>query len=100
MFEGITRGLSDALRKLRGRGRLTEGNIRDGLCEVRRALLVADVNFTVVNNFIARVEERSVGQDVLAKVDPSELIVKIVYDELVQLMCPVDQKIRFAKDRA
>src|SRR5580700_4185326 len=99
MFEGITRGLSDALKKLRGRGRLTEANIRDGMREVRRALLEADVNFTVVNTFIGRVEERAVGQDVLARVDPSEQIVKIVYDELVQLMGPVDQKIRFAKER-
>ena len=97
--KGITRGLSDALKKLRGRGRLTEANIREGLRKVRRALLEADVNFTVVNTFIARVEERSVGQDVLTRVDPSEQIVKIVYDELVQLMGPVDQKIRFAKDR-
>jgi signal recognition particle subunit SRP54 len=99
MFEGITRGLSEALRKLRGRGRLTEANIREGLREVRRALLEADVNFTVVNTFIDRVEQRAVGQDVLAKVDPSEQIVKIVYDELVQLMGPVDHKIRFAKER-
>jgi len=99
MFEGITRGLSDALKKLRGRGRLTEANIREGLREVRRALLEADVNFTVVNTFVERVEERAVGQDVLARVDPSEQIIKIVYDELVQLMGPVDPKIRFAKDR-
>src|SRR5580704_15059567 len=99
MFEGITRGLSEALRKLRGRGRLTEANIRDGMREVRRALLEADANFSVVNKFIAKVEERAVGQDVLAKIDPSEQIVKIVYDELVQLMGPVDNKIRFAKDR-
>ena len=99
MFEGITRGLSDALKRLRGRGRLTEANIREGMREVRRALLEADVNFTVVNTFIARVEERAVGQDVLARVDPSEQIVKIVYDELVQLMGPVDHKIRQAKDR-
>jgi len=99
MFEGITRGLSDALKKLRGRGRLTEANIREGLREVRRALLEADVNFTVVNTFIARVEERAVGQDVLARIDPSEQIIKIVYDELVQLMGPVDHKIRFAKER-
>src|SRR6266508_6503010 len=99
MFEGITRGFSEALKRLRGRGRLTESNIREGMREVRRALLEADVNFSVVNNFIARVEERSVGQDVLARVDPSEQIVKIVYDELVQLMGTVDHKIRQAKER-
>src|SRR5215207_9198248 len=99
MFEGITRGISDALKRLRGRGRLTEANIREGLREVRRALLEADVNFTVVNEFITRVEARSVGQDVLAKIDPSEQIVKIVYDELVQLMGPVDHKIPQRSDR-
>src|SRR5579883_3530652 len=84
MLEGIQRGLSEALKKLRGRGRLTEANVREGLQEVRRALLDADVNYTVANDFIARVTERSIGQQVLRTVDPSEQIVKIVYDELVQ----------------
>src|SRR5438477_5221215 len=93
MFEGITRGLGDALRKLKGRGRLTADNIREGLREVRRALLEADVNFTVVQDFIARVEEKAVGQDVLARIDPSEQIIQIVYQELVALMGPVDHKI-------
>jgi signal recognition particle subunit SRP54 len=99
MFEGITRGLSDALKKLRGRGRLTADNIREGLREVRRALLEADVNFTVVNEFIHRVEEKAVGQDVLARVDPSEQIIQIVYQELVGLMGPVDHKIPQRGDR-
>src|SRR5947209_6109113 len=99
MFEGIQRNLSEALKKLRGRGRLSEANIRDGMREVRKALLEADVNFNVVNDFIARVTERSVGQDVLARLDPSEQIVRIVYDELVALMGPVDNRVRFAKDR-
>ena len=63
MFEGIQRGLSEAFKKLRGRGRLTEANVRDGLREVRRALLEADVNFTVANDFINRVTERSVGRE-------------------------------------
>jgi signal recognition particle subunit SRP54 len=99
MFEGITRGLSDALKKLRGRGRLTADNIREGLREVRRALLEADVNFTVVNEFIGRVEEKAVGQDVLSRVDPSEQIVQIVYQELVGLMGPVDHKIPQRGDR-
>jgi signal recognition particle subunit SRP54 len=99
MFEGIQRGLSEALKKLRGRGRLTEANVREGLQEVRRALLDADVNYTVANEFIARVEQRSLGQQVLRTLDPSEQIVKIVYDELVQLMGPVDTNIPFAKDR-
>ena len=99
MFEGIQKGLSDALKKLRGRGRLTEANVREGLREVRRALLDADVNLHVADAFIARVTERSVGQEVLGKLDPSEQIVKVVYDELVKLMGPVDPSFHFAKDR-
>jgi len=99
MFEGITRGLSDAFKKLRGRGRLTPENIKDGLREVRRAFLEADVNFNVLTDFIARVEAKSLGQDVLARVDPSEQIIKIVYEELVQLMGPVDPKIPQRADR-
>src|ERR1700722_1519272 len=99
MFEGIQRGLGEALKKLRGRGRITEANIRESMGEIRRALLDADVNFTVANDFIGRVTERAVGQAVLRTIDPSEQIVKIVYDELVQLMGPVDHGFHFAKDR-
>src|SRR5262249_34362558 len=99
MFEGIQRGLGEALKKLRGRGRITEANIRDSMGEIRRALLDADVNFTVANDFIARVTERAVGQAVLRTIDPSEQIVKIVYDQLVQLMGPVDHGFHFAKER-
>jgi len=103
MLEGIQRSLSEALKKLRGRGRLTEANIRAGLLEVRAALLDADVNYNVVQDFIARVTEKSLGQQVLRSIDPSEQIVKIVYDELVALMKGTSDKapseIRFAKDR-
>ena len=99
MFEGIQKSLSEALRRLTGRGRLTEANIREGLDEVRRALLEADVNYHVANAFIQRVAERAIGQEVLKSLKPSEQIVKIVYDELVGLMGPVDHSLRFAKDR-
>jgi signal recognition particle subunit SRP54 len=99
MFEGIQRNLSEALKKLRGRGRITEANVRDAMQEVRRALLDADVNYTVANDFVKRVTERSIGQQVLRTLDPSEQIFKIVYDELVALMGPVDSNFRFAKDR-
>jgi len=99
MFQGIQRSLAEAFKKLRGRGRITEANVREGIQEIRRALLDADVNFTVVNEFVARVTEKSLGQAVLRTLDPSEQIIKIVYDELVQLMGPVDATIRFAKDR-
>ncbi len=99
MFEGIQRNLSEALKKLRGRGRITEANVRDAMQEVRRALLDADVNYTVANDFVQRVTERSIGQQVLRTLDPSEQIFKIVYDELVALMGPVDTGFHFAKDR-
>lgn len=99
MFEGITKSLGEALKKLRGRGRLTAENVKDGLREVRRAFLEADVNFTVATDFIARVEAKSLGQDVLARVDPSEQIIKNVYEELVALMGPVDHKIPQRADR-
>jgi signal recognition particle subunit SRP54 len=99
MFDGIQRGLKEALGKFRGRGRLTADNIREGLREVRRAFLEADVNFNVTNDFIARVEAQAVGQDVLERVNPADQIVKIVFDELVALMGPVDPKIPVFKDK-
>src|SRR3954452_4716162 len=99
MFEGLQRGLGEAIKKLRGRGRITESNIREGIQEVRKALLDADVNYNVVETFVERVTQKSLGQAVLRTIDPSEQIVKIVYDELVALMGPVDTRIRFAKDR-
>jgi signal recognition particle subunit SRP54 len=99
MFEGIQKGISDALKKLRGRGRLTEANVRDGLGEVRRALLEADVNYTVANDFIARVTQKALGQEVLRTLDPSEQIVRIVYEELVELMGPIDHDFHFARER-
>src|SRR5437016_6353209 len=99
MFEGISRGLTDALKRLRGRGRLTEANVKEGLAQVRTALLEADVNYTVANAFIERVTEKAVGEEVLRTLDPSEQIVQIIYTELVELMGPVDHRLHFAKDR-
>ncbi|MBX9680746.1 MAG: signal recognition particle protein [Gemmataceae bacterium] len=99
MFEGITRGLSEALKKLKGRGRITEENVREGLQAVRTALLEADVNYDVADAFIQRVTQQAVGQEVTKMLDPSEQIVQIMYNELVQLMGPVDAKFHFAKDR-
>ncbi len=93
MFEGLQRTLTGALRKLRGRGRLTEANIRESLDEVRVALLDADVHLDVANAFIAKVVKRAVGQEVLKSLDPGEQVLKIVYDELVALMGPVDSSI-------
>ena len=99
MFESIQKGLSEAFKKLRGRGKITEANVRESMVEVRKALLDADVNYTVVNDFIKKVTDQSLGAEVLRTLDPGEQIVKIVYDELVALMGPADANIRFAKDR-
>ena len=99
MFEGIQRGLAGAFKSLRGRGRITEENVKDGLRLVRTSLLEADVNFDVTNAFIERVTAQSVGQEVLRTLDPSEQIVQIIYKELVELMGPIDHKLHFPKDR-
>ncbi len=98
MFEGITKSLSEAFKKFRG-GKLTAENIRDGLQEVRRAFIEADVNYDVVTDFIGRVEAKAVGQEILARVNPSDQIIKIVHEELVGLMGPVDHKIPQRADR-
>src|SRR5256885_1788734 len=86
MFEGIMRGLTDAIKNLRGKGRITEANMQEGLKQVRTALLEADVNYNVANDFIERVKAQAVGQQVLRSLDPSEQIINIIYQELVRLM--------------
>ena len=85
MFEGITDGLKGALSFIE-RSRLTEGNIREGLGQVRQALLEADVNFDVANDFVSRVTAQAMGEKVLKSIRPSEQIVGIVHQELVELM--------------
>lgn len=86
MFEDLTARLDQVFRNLRGIGKLTEDNIRESLQDIRRVLLDADVNLQVAREFLARVEEKAVGQEVLKSVLPAQLIVKIVYDELVHLL--------------
>ncbi len=86
MLEELTGKLESAFRKLRGYGKLTEKNVEDSLKEVRRALLEADVNYKVVKDFIARVQEKAIGENVLKSVTPGQLIVKIVHDEIVRLL--------------
>jgi signal recognition particle subunit SRP54 len=95
MFDDLQKRLSSAFSRFRARGILTEANIKDGMREVRTALLEADVNFNVVQEFMARVNERAVGTQLLRSVRPEQQIVKIVHDELVELMGPVDPTVRF-----
>jgi signal recognition particle subunit SRP54 len=93
MFESIQSGLSSALRSLRGKGKLSEANMREGLELVRQALLEADVSYDVVNDFIERVSADAVGERVLNSLDPTQQLVGIVYRELVNLMGPVDHSL-------
>ena len=93
MFESLTASLSSALGALRGRGRLTESNMREGLEGVRTALLEADVAYDVANQFLDRVVTDAVGAKVLDSLDPAQQLVGIVHKELVSLMGPVDHSL-------
>jgi signal recognition particle subunit SRP54 len=86
MFESLTDKLTSALRNLRGVGKLSEDNMADALKEVRAALLAADVHFKVARDFIDRVQQQCVGQEVLKSVTPGQMIIKIIHDELVKLL--------------
>ena len=93
MLDTLTDKLSGVFRGLSGRGRISEENVREAMREVRTALLEADVNFKVVRDFTDRVLEKAIGQEVIKTLKPGEVMVKIVYDELVGLMGPVDTRI-------
>lgn len=93
MFENLTERLGRTLKQIRGRGRLTDANIKDALREVRMALLEADVALPVVRDFIERVRARAVGQEVLASLTPGQALVKVVRDELVSLMGDANEEL-------
>ena len=93
MFESLQESLAGALKTLRGKGKLSEANMRDGLELVQKALLEADVSYSVVKDFIARVGEKALGERVLASLDPSQQVVGIVHQELIDLMGPVDHSL-------
>jgi signal recognition particle subunit SRP54 len=97
MFDDLQKRLGSAFGRFRARGLLTEANIKEGLREVRTALLEADVHYKVVQEFMNRVSEQAVGAQLIKSVRPEQQIVKIVHDELVELMGPVDPSIRFEK---
>ncbi len=93
MFNDLTDRLDGIFKKLKGHGKLTEKNIKESLREVRRALLEADVNFKIVKKFVASVQERAVGQDVLKSLAPGQQVVKIVHEELIKLMGEKPEKL-------
>ena len=98
-FESLTDKLSGIFKKLRGQSRLTESNMEDMLKEIRIALLEADVNYKVVKEFTNNVKEKALGQEVLKKVNPSQMLVKIVHDELVELLGSEDSEIHYQNTR-
>ncbi|MBX5466228.1 MAG: signal recognition particle protein [Firmicutes bacterium] len=96
MFEALTEKLQATFRRLRSRGRLTEADVREALRDVRMALLEADVNFKVVKDFLARVEARAVGQEVLASLTPEQEVIRAVRDELIALLGERPERLKLA----
>lgn len=96
IFEGLAERLQHTFKKLRGRGKLTEADVTEALREVRMALLEADVNYKIVKDFVARVKERAIGQDVLESLTPAQHVVKIVNEELTALMGGTQSRITVA----
>ena len=95
-FESLTEKLSATFKRLRGKGRLSEADVKQAMKEIKMALLEADVNFKVVKNFVATVSERAVGADVMESLTPAQMIVKIVNEELTALMGSGDSKLAIA----
>ena len=97
MFTEIQKGLGNAFSRFRPKGLLTQANIQEGLRDVRSALLEADVNFNVVQDLMAKITAKAVGEQLIKAVRPEQQIVKIVHDELIALMGPSDPSIRLEK---
>ena len=85
-FESLTDKLQNVFKNLRSKGRLTEADVKAALKEVKMALLEADVNFKVVKQFVKSVEERAIGSDVMNGLNPGQMVIKIVNEEMVALM--------------
>ena len=85
-FESLSEKLNETFKRLRGKGRLTEADVKEGMREVRLALLEADVSYKVVKDFVAKVTERAIGSDVLDSLTPAQQVIKIVNEELIALM--------------
>ena len=96
IFEGLSDRLQSVFQKMRGRGKLTEADVNEAMREVRLALLEADVNFKVVKDFIGRVKEKAIGEEVLASLTPVQHVIKIVHDELTELMGGTQSKLMVA----
>ena len=97
-FESLTERMSQAFKNLTGQGKLTEKNMNDMLKEVRMSLLEADVNYKVVKDFIARVKEQALGETVMKSLNPSQMVVKIVHDEITDLLGTEETEIHYQKN--
>ncbi|MBQ1808520.1 MAG: signal recognition particle protein, partial [Selenomonas sp.] len=96
IFESLSDRLQETFKKLRGHGKLTEDDVNEAMREVRMALLEADVNFKVVKNFIKTVKERAIGQDILETLTPAQVVIKIVDEELTNLMGGTQSRINIS----
>ncbi len=96
VFEGLSGKLQETIKKIRGQGRVSEKDVKDMMREIKLALLEADVNFKVVKDFISKVSERCVGSDVLESLTPGQQVVKIVHEELIELLGREQSKVTFA----
>ncbi|MDA8229174.1 MAG: signal recognition particle protein [Desulfitobacterium hafniense] len=96
MFQSLSEKLQQTFKRLKGKGKLTEADVNEAMREVRMALLEADVNYKVVKDFISKVKERSVGQEVLESLSPGQHVIKIVHEEMIALMGGVSSKIQIA----
>ena len=98
MFDSLQEKLTKTLRNVQGKGRLSERNMEETLKEIRIALLESDVNYKVVKDFLEKVRQESIGQDVLNSVEPGQLLVKIVHDEIIKLLGDEDSSLNFAQE--
>ncbi len=96
VFEGLSGKLQETIKKIRGQGRVSEKDVKDMMREIKLALLEADVNFKVVKDFINKVSERCVGSEVLESLTPGQQVVKIVHEELIELLGREQSKVTFA----
>jgi signal recognition particle subunit SRP54 len=95
-FESLTQKLTGIFKRLKGKGKLSENDVKLAMKEVRLALLEADVNFKVVKNLVKKISERAVGQEVMESLTPAQQVIKIVNDELIHLMGPKESKLNFS----
>ncbi len=97
-FEGLSSRLQEITRKLKGKARITDSDLKEMLREVKLALLEADVNYKIVKDFISSIQEKALGQDVLKSLTPGQQVIKIVKDELVELLGGTESKVNFSSN--